>query len=228
MACLRWSREVRSRIRTPSRWSISCWMTRASRPLASITSSLAVARRRRARGRRPARSTSTSTRGQREAALLDELGLLAGPLEHRVDERVDRRVRLDAVDEHAARAAELRGGQADARAPRSSARPSRRPRCAAPRRSSATSSAPRLEHGIAPLAHVAQRRLAAGLDLGRQLGALADLALEDLFVVLGHRGPRLLRIDVDRESRRRGPRRSARRPPRRRGRRRSPRRGGWP
>ena len=36
MAPLRWSRSVRSRIRTPSRWSISCWRTRASSPDASI------------------------------------------------------------------------------------------------------------------------------------------------------------------------------------------------
>ena len=32
IAALRCSRVVRSRISTPSRWSISCWMTRASRP----------------------------------------------------------------------------------------------------------------------------------------------------------------------------------------------------
>ena len=37
IASLRWSREVRSRMRIPSRWSVSCWMTRASRPEASMT-----------------------------------------------------------------------------------------------------------------------------------------------------------------------------------------------
>ena len=56
--------------------------------------------------------------GSDEAALLDHLRLLAGPLEHGVDQRVDGRVRLDAVDEHAVRDADLRGGQADARARR--------------------------------------------------------------------------------------------------------------
>ena len=33
---LRWSRVAWSRISTPSRWSISCWITRASSPDASI------------------------------------------------------------------------------------------------------------------------------------------------------------------------------------------------
>ena len=42
IARLRWSRDVRWRIRTPSRWSISCWMTRASRPEASIEERLAA------------------------------------------------------------------------------------------------------------------------------------------------------------------------------------------
>ena len=42
IAALRCSRVVRSRIRMPSRWSISCWMTRASRPVASTIEVLAV------------------------------------------------------------------------------------------------------------------------------------------------------------------------------------------
>jgi hypothetical protein len=42
MASLRCSLEVRSRISTPSRWSISCWITRASRPEASTRRSAPV------------------------------------------------------------------------------------------------------------------------------------------------------------------------------------------
>ena len=111
-AALRWSREVRSRISTPSRWSISCWSTRASRPDASIvigSPCSSCARTRTWIGR----STSTSTPCRRQAALLDRLQLVAGPLDHRVDDRVDGRVRLDAVDEHALQLADLRGRQAD-------------------------------------------------------------------------------------------------------------------
>jgi lactose/L-arabinose transport system permease protein len=52
--------------------------------------------------------------GQRQAALLERLALLAGPLEHRVHDGRDRRVRVDAVHEHAVHDADLGGGEADA------------------------------------------------------------------------------------------------------------------
>ena len=63
MASLRWSRDVRSRMRIPSRWSISCWMTRASRPVASIEDRLAA--RRPARG--PGRGSGARRRRGRRA-----------------------------------------------------------------------------------------------------------------------------------------------------------------
>ena len=113
MACLRWSRVVRSRISTPSRWSISCWSTRASRPEASISCSSpcsSCARTRTCTG--PLDLDEHA--GQRQAALLERLALLAGPLEHRVDDGGDRRVGVDAVDEHAVHHADLRGREADA------------------------------------------------------------------------------------------------------------------
>ena len=56
--------------------------------------------------------------GQAQAALLHRLLVLAGPLDLGVDERVDRAVVLDAVDEHAVQDADLGRGQADARARR--------------------------------------------------------------------------------------------------------------
>ena len=55
---------VRSRISTPSRWSISCWMTRASRPGRLDRQVARRARRARARGRAIGRSTSTCTSGR--------------------------------------------------------------------------------------------------------------------------------------------------------------------
>ena len=72
IASLRCSREVRLRIRTPSRWSISCWITRASSPDASITigspkPSLALTRM------WTGRSTSTWTSRQAQAPLLGDL-----------------------------------------------------------------------------------------------------------------------------------------------------------
>ena len=73
--------------------------------------------------------------GQAQAALLGPLLVLAGPLDHGVDQRVDRAVGLDAVDEHAVQDADLGGGEADAVARRASARPSGRSRRAARRRS---------------------------------------------------------------------------------------------
>ena len=51
--------------------------------------------------------------GQAQAALLHRLALVARPLEHGVDERGDRRLGLDAVDEHAVHDADLGRGEAD-------------------------------------------------------------------------------------------------------------------
>ena len=112
IACLRWSRRVRSRISTPSRWSISCWITRASRPgrLDSERRAGLVA------GAHPHVDRPLdldADAGEREAALLHRLELVAPALELRVDEHGERRVGLDAVDEHAVHHAELGGGEAD-------------------------------------------------------------------------------------------------------------------
>ena len=72
IACLRWSRDVRSRISTPSRWSISCWITRASRPDASIRMLLAaLVLRADAHVDRPLDLDEHA--GQRQAALLERL-----------------------------------------------------------------------------------------------------------------------------------------------------------
>ena len=51
--------------------------------------------------------------GQRQAALLGGLALLAGPLQDGVDDRGHRRVRVDAVDEQPVHDADLRGGEPD-------------------------------------------------------------------------------------------------------------------
>ena len=59
IASWRWSRGVRSRIRTPSRWSISCWITRASSP--RLTTTCAPFRRRARTRTWIGRSTSTWT-----------------------------------------------------------------------------------------------------------------------------------------------------------------------
>ena len=112
IACLRWSREVRSRISTPSRWSISCWITRASRPEASTRMSLAALVLG-AHAHVDGPLDLDEHAGQRQAALLERLVLVARPLEHGVDERGDGRLGLDAVDEQAVHDADLGRGQAD-------------------------------------------------------------------------------------------------------------------
>ena len=113
MASLRWSRGVRSRMRTPSRWSISCWMTRASRTDASTTIGPPCGSRAWTRTvHRPLDVDMDA--GKAQAALLHPLLLLARPLQFRVDQRVDRAVVLDAVHEDAVQRADLRRGEPDA------------------------------------------------------------------------------------------------------------------
>ena len=83
---MRCSRVVRSRISTPSRWSISCWITRASRPEASTSRSLAVL----VLGAHAHVDRALHVDvmpGDREAALLERLLVLARPLDLGVHER---------------------------------------------------------------------------------------------------------------------------------------------
>ena len=119
--------------------------------------------------------------GEREAALLHRLELVALVLELRVDEHAERRVGVDAVDEHAVHDAELGGGEADAE------------RVVHQRAHAATSSAsaasndldrPRAaaQHRVAVLADVQQRGVAAraGLGIETLAGVLLLLGLDGL------------------------------------------------
>ena len=180
MASLRWSRGVRSRIRTPSRWSISCWMTRASRPDASIDDRLAV---------RVLRADADVDRpldvdvdaGKAQAALLHPLLLLARPLQFGVDQRVDRAVVLDAVDEDAVQRADLGRGEADAHRV---VHERGHPRDLVAQRVVEDLDRPglRAEHRIAELAHVRERRRAARGELGIE-ALLLGRVLDDFGVV---------------------------------------------
>src|SRR4051812_49064011 len=123
--------------------------------------------------------------GQAETALLGPLLVLAGPLDDRVDQGVDRAVGLDAVDEDAVQDPDLGGGQADAvgvvhqRAHALDLLAQVVVEPLDPARLGA-------QDRIAELAHVGQRRAAPGQGLGvegRRLGRLVEL-----FVVLGHAG----------------------------------------
>ena len=204
---------MRSRISTPSRWSISCWSTRASRPAASIVIGS------------PCSSSAADPdverpldvdvdRGQAEAALLGGLELVAPPLDLGVDQPDERRVGPDPVDEHAVQDADLGGGQADAeRAVHQLAHardlvaqrvvdPLHRPRAGA-------------QHRVAELAHVGERRRAAGRELrvelrlgfglagSRASGSSSAVGAAGSDTVLEFRrrrhasGRRSLRIDVD-------------------------------
>ena len=104
-----WSR---SRISTPSRWSISCWRTRASRPEASSTTGSPPVSRPPIRACR-GRSTSIDTRGRLRQP---SSATTASPESH-FDLRVDQRRRLAVgaglEDEHATQDPELGGGQPD-------------------------------------------------------------------------------------------------------------------
>src|SRR3954464_4535057 len=124
--------------------------------------------------------------GQRQAALLHDLGLLAAPLDHRVDEGVDRALLLDAVDEHAVERADLRGGEAD---PDRVDHQPPHPRDLLAQRvvEDLDLAPPGAQDGIAELADLAQRELAASTrfvaDAGRRDGR-GRLFFEDL---VGHR-----------------------------------------
>ena len=123
-------------------------------------------------------------RRQAQAALLGDLLLLAAPLDLGVDQRGDRRLLLHAVDEHAMQHADLGCRQSDAeRVVHQLAHPCDllakrvvdpldRPRL-------------RLQHRIAELAHVRERRRPPRRDLGIELGlgVLLGLLLE-LFELL--------------------------------------------
>ena len=100
---------ARSSVSTPSRWSSSCWSTRAPgisdvehHGLAMLVAA--------APGPRRPRDLDPDAR-DREADLLGGLGLLARPLELRVHERLDGPVGLGPVDEHAVHDPELRRRQ---------------------------------------------------------------------------------------------------------------------
>ena len=101
-------RSVRS---TPSRWSISCWMSRAKRSSASTVTSL------------PSRSTPVSAiltgpldlpgvAGHRQAALLEDPGAVAGG-DDRVEDDAPTATLGLVVDEKALAHPHLRGGQTD-------------------------------------------------------------------------------------------------------------------
>ena len=189
MASLRWSRDVRSRMRIPSRWSISCWMTRASRPVASIRigSPLGVLRADPDVGR--ALDVDVDA-GQAQAALLHRLLFAAGPLEDRVDEGVDRAVVLDAVDEDAVQDADLGRGQPDPeRVVHERAHP--RDLLAQAIVEDLDGARLRLQHRIAEHAHVRERGIAPRGDLrieGRRLVRLRRLGdLDVLDILLCHR-----------------------------------------
>ena len=106
----------------PSRWSISCWITRASSPSASISSGSPRCVARAHAHARGALDLDVHA-GQAQAALLGGLQLLAQPLDLGVDERrrADHRRRLCRRARDAARRAAWR--RARLRARRASARP---------------------------------------------------------------------------------------------------------
>ena len=113
IASRRASGVVRSRIRTPSRWSISCWITRDWSPSTSTRSGAPVASCPRDDDRAEALDGHVHL-GQREAALVVD-GLLVGLLDqHGVDDHAELVVLVCAVHEDAAQQTELRGRETDA------------------------------------------------------------------------------------------------------------------
>ena len=108
---------VRSRIRTPSRWSISCWSTRASRPEASIAIGSPSTSRPLTRAC-SGRSTSIETRGRLRQPSSAIAELVGEPLDLRVDQRRRLAVGAGLEDEQPAQHAELGGGEADPHARR--------------------------------------------------------------------------------------------------------------
>ena len=167
IASLRWSRLVRSRISTPSRWSISCWITRASSPEASIRIGSPYSSK--PRTRTWIAPLDVDEHGRKaEAALLHRLRLAARPFDLRVDERQHGRLLLHPVDEHAVQDADLGGGQPDAeRVDHQLAHPRD---LRAQRLVEAIDRArPRLEHRIAELPHLGQSGAAPCGDLRIEL-----------------------------------------------------------
>src|SRR3954454_1695546 len=130
--------------------------------------------------------------GEREAALLHDLLCLAAPLDHRVDERVDRALLLDAVDEQAMQRADLGGREADA--DRVDHQPPH-PRDLLAQRLVEDLDGPRrrAQHGVAELADMAQRGLAARAFLLGQRRGWSGLLLDELLgLLVCHGTPRLL------------------------------------
>src|SRR5437667_6392432 len=122
--------------------------------------------------------------GQRQAPLLHDLGLLAAPLDDRVDERVDWALGLDAVDEDAVEGADLGGRQAD---PDGLVHEPAHARDLLAQRvvEGVDLARPRAQDGVAELADLAQRGLATrALLLGQRRGR-RGLFLDDL-LLLGH------------------------------------------
>ena len=97
---------------TPSRWSVSCWMQRASRAGALDGHRIAVHVLAVRDDVRAAYAVEGEP-GDRQAALRPFLGLVAGKVQHGVDQ-VTRLLIVDVIGEHPQRDTDLRRGQADA------------------------------------------------------------------------------------------------------------------
>ncbi len=113
-ASLRSSGLVRSRIRTPSRWSSSCWSTRAVRPSASILMLLAVGRAGLDdEGVRPLDADDDGGCAERQAALVSNLDGF-GSLDHAwIDERSHGLRLVGLVDQDPLEDADLRRREPD-------------------------------------------------------------------------------------------------------------------
>ena len=112
-ASRRCSGAVRSRIRTPSRWSSSCWMTRAAKPSGSI-SNVSPSHVLRAHPDRHGPRHLDADLADREAALVVELLLLGPPGDLGVAEHDRRGVLAGQHDGQAPQRAHLGSGEADA------------------------------------------------------------------------------------------------------------------
>ena len=124
--------------------------------------------------------------GQRQAALLQRVDLVALELDHRVHEHAERPLGLDAVDEQAVHDAELGGGQADAE--RLVHQPLHPAHLVLERRVEHLDLAgAAAQHRVAVPAHVAQRGVAARAGLGIELPPLLGLLFLGGDLFLGHR-----------------------------------------
>ena len=124
--------------------------------------------------------------GKREAALLERVDLVASPLDHRVDEHAERRVRLDAVDEQAVHDSELRRGQTDPeRVVHQVAHPPHLGGERGVEHLDRPGAGP--ERRVAVLAHVPERRLTPGAGLGIEpVLRLLRLVRRGCLLLLGH------------------------------------------